>query len=118
MRFQVVASIVTARPPWYPAPHPRTGESLPHPEVSYETGSGNQHSAQVLKQNRRFERELTPGGYACVQEQLAAVQVVLSQPSAPIETDWVNPWMFEISYAWGVQESPVSGTRGEGWIGQ
>jgi len=38
--------------PIFPAPHARTGESFPHPEVS-------------------------PGGYACVQGHLTEVQVVL-----------------------------------------
>jgi len=42
---------------------------------------------------------LTPMGYAWVQGHLAFVQVVVSHPSAPIEMDWVKPWMFEMSYA-------------------
>lgn len=54
-------------------------------------------------------------GYACVQGQLAFVQVVVSHWSAPIETDCVNPWMFEMSYAWEVEGLlPVSMVRGAG----
>jgi len=57
---------------------------------------------------------LTPTGYACVQGQLAFVQVVVSHPFAPIEMDWVKAWTFEISYAWAVVVLPVSMMRREG----
>ena len=51
-------------------------------------------------------------GNACVQGQLALVQVTVSHPSALIEADWVNPWMFEMSYASAVKRLPVSIMRG------
>ena len=44
------------------------------------------------------------------------LHVAVSQPADLIRMDCVKPWMFEMSYAWGVCLSPVSKRASQsGW---